>query len=106
MECDTHFITSHFLQVARTMKTLILDLHLNLRGVSDHAEFHCALREILANGLIDSSQKSHSIEDWNFLRVPDDFAQDVLEWQSLGSPSRLNPLIHLDAWRARKKPTL
>ena len=85
------------------MKTLVLDLELNLHGISDHADFREALRDLVAMHRIDGSSETLSIDEWNFVRVADDVAHDVLEWHSLGAPPHLNPLMHEEAWRTHKK---
>ncbi len=88
------------------MKTLIFDLNLKLRWISDHLDATSALRELAGARPIDAVSESLAPDDWNFARVTDAVARDVEEWQSLGAPASINPLMHPEAWRRHKDSTL
>ena len=84
------------------MKTLIFDLRLNLRGISDEADARLALIELDGKKLIDRSSERLSPDDWNFVRVPDDVANEISEWQACGAPIGVSPFKNMVEWRKYK----
>lgn len=85
------------------MKTAIFDLSLALRGVSEHEDAAVALSELVATGQIDPRTEKLDLEEWNFIRIDDDLARELLCWQALDSPRDVSPLKNIDAWREHRR---
>ncbi len=85
------------------MRTLIFDLSLRLRGITDTEDAQAGLLELDAARCIDRSTETLDPEDWNFIRVADEVADEMVAWQDCGSPSIVSPLKDMAAWRRWKE---
>ncbi len=80
------------------MKTGIFDLRLRLRWISNAEDAEVALAELDASSGIDRETESLDVDDWNFLRLPDEVAKELAEWQAMGEPSGMSPLKDMTSW--------
>lgn len=87
------------------MKILIFDLALQLRYISDRANNQAALEEF-GRSLCPAGTHLLNTNDWNIVRVSDEIADEIVEWQALGSPLSVSPLKDLADWRRWKTERL
>ena len=85
------------------MKTAVFDLTLTLRGVSQHDDDAAALRELIALGQINPQTEKLDLEEWNFIRIDNDLARELLCWQFLSSPREVSPFKNIDIWRSYRR---